>query len=364
MPVSLHHVATAVPDTAYPQDAALEVMTAWVGGERRTDRLLQRIYRHSGIDTRHSVVRDFVPGDAGGLFVDPTTGAFRVPSTGERNARYVREAEPLFLRAGRCALEGSGFRPEDVSHVITVSCTGFVAPGPDLALQQGLRLPNGVERYHLGFMGCYAAFPALRMARAFCRADPDAVVLVVSAELCSLHLQPSREPDALVAASVFADGAAGAVVSARAPRGPALVLEAFAGAVASEGASDMAWVIGDTGFDMTLSSYVPRIVGARAAEVVDPLLRAAGLSRPEVRRWAVHPGGRAILERVSEGLELADDAVEDARAVLARYGNMSSATVLFVLERLLRAGGPEGEPLVAMAFGPGLTVEAGLLRRP
>ncbi len=364
MPVSLHHIATAVPETAYDQAAALEVMTAWVGGERRTDRLLQRIYRHSGIDTRHSVVPDFEPGHPGGLYRDPGDGGFRSPGTAERNARYVEAAEGLFLRSGRRALEGAGFAPADVSHVITVSCTGFYAPGPDLALVRELGMRPSTERYHLGFMGCYAAFPALRMARAFCLADPSAVVLIASVELCSLHLQPSREPDSLVAASVFADGAAAAVVSARPPRGPALALERLAGTVAPEGAGDMAWIIGDTGFDMVLSSYVPRIVGGRAAEVVDPLLAAAGVDRDAVRHWAVHPGGRAILDRVVDGLGLPPDAVSDARAVLARYGNMSSATVLFVLARVLARPGAAGEPVVAMAFGPGLTIEAAVLRRP
>ena len=362
MSAYLHGVASAVPEMAYDQTVARDVMKAWVGGDRRTDRLLDRIYQHSGIDTRHSVVSDFAPGGAGGFYLDAASGAFRSPGTAERNAVYAREALALFPRVARRALErADGLDAADVTHVITVSCTGFVAPGPDLAVVRELGLAPSTERYHLGFMGCYAAFPALRMAEAFCRADPDAVVLVAAVELCSLHLQPSCEVDALVAGSVFADGGAATVVSARRPEAGGLRLERFSSGVAPEGADAMAWTIGDTGFEMVLSSYVPRIVGARAQEAVEPLLRAAGVRREDVRRWAVHPGGRAILDRVESGLALPPAALDASRAVLARYGNMSSATVLFVLQRILEDGLEPGEPVVAMAFGPGLTVDAGVL---
>ncbi len=354
-------------------------MQAWIGGDRRTDRLLHRIYGHSGIERRHSVLEDFVgsadaaPSAAGawtlapvqrggGFFVDDA-GGFRDPGTAERNERYRQEAGPLFAAAARRALDGAdGFGPQDVTHLVTVSCTGFYAPGPDLDVVQALGLSPGTERYHLGFMGCYAAFPALRMARAFCLADPDAVVLVASVELCTLHLQPSRDVDAVVAASVFADGAAAAVVSARTPGGPALRLDAFVDDVAPEGASDMAWTIGDHGFEMVLSSYVPSIVGEKASGALRPLLERSGTDLADVRRWAVHPGGRAILDKLASGLELEPGALASSRRVLAEYGNMSSATILFVLADLLREPAPADEPIVAMAFGPGLTIATGLFR--
>jgi predicted naringenin-chalcone synthase len=372
MAVHLHHLATAVPPASYPQAAARDVMKAWIGGDRRTDLLLQRIYARSGIERRHSVVEDFLgalpddevpaPRRGGGFYVDDA-GGFRDPGTAERNARYREEAGPLFVDVARRTLDGAeGFSARDVTHVITVSCTGFYAPGPDLDVVRGLGLRPGVERYHVGFMGCYAAFPALRMARAFCRAEPDAVVLVVAVELCTLHLQPSRDDDALIAASVFADGGAGALVSARPPRGPALTLESFADGLAPEGASDMAWTIGDHGFEMVLSAYVPQVVGEKAGAALQPLLDGTGTRRDEVRRWAVHPGGRAILDRLEEGLALPSDALAASRSVLARYGNMSSATVLFVLAEMMAEPAPPGEPIVAMAFGPGLTVASGLLR--
>lgn len=388
MPVHLHHVATVVPSASYSQAAAGEVMRRWVGGDRRTDLLLRRIYGNSGIARRQSVLEDFLDGpgreaahaaevptdedgaaraarlpaqQAGGGFYIDDAGGFRDPTTAERNARYRAEAGPLFIEAARRALDGvDGIDRSDVTHLVTVSCTGFYAPGPDLDVVHGLGLAATTERYHVGFMGCYAAFPALRMARAFCQADPNAVVLVVATELCTLHLQPSREVDPIVAASVFADGAAAAVVSSRPPTGPALRMERFVDGLAPEGASDMAWTIGDHGFEMVLSSYVPKVVGEKSHEALGPLLADSGATIDDVARWAVHPGGRAILDRLAEGLDLPESALAASRSVLRRYGNMSSATVLFVLAELMAEPGLPDEPIVAMAFGPGLTVASGL----
>lgn len=388
MAVHLHHVATVVPSASYPQAAAGDVMRRWIGGDRRTDLLLSRIYAHSAIDRRQSVLEDFLDDDGrrtarssevpaeddgaaraarlppqragGGFFVDDA-GGFRSPGTAERNARYREEAGPLFAEAGRRALADLGdVDADEITHVITVSCTGFYAPGPDLDVVHALGLKSTTERYHVGFMGCYAAFPALRMAHAFCRADPDAVVLIIATELCSLHLQPERAVDPIVAASVFADGAAAAVVSSRPPNGPALRMERFVDGLAPEGASDMAWTIGDHGFEMVLSSYVPKVVGEKAHAALTPLLDGSGVALEDVRRWAVHPGGRAILDRLEEGLALPPEALTASRSVLRRYGNMSSATVLFVLAEFMAQPSADEEPLVAMAFGPGLTVASGL----
>lgn len=365
MPPYLHRIATAVPAAAYRQESARAVMKAWIGGDRRTDLLLSRVYGHSGIDVRHSVVGDFAPGadsGQGGLYVDDA-GGFRNPGTAERNERYRAEAGPLFVRAADAVLAGQDrFDASEITHLVTVSCTGFYAPGPDLEIVRALGLRPGVERYHLGFMGCYAAFPALNLARTFCRADPNAVVLVVAAELCTLHLQPETGVDAIIAASVFADGAAAALVSGLEPAGPSLSLEGFADAVAPGGSDEMAWTIGDTGFEMVLSSYVPDIVGAETARALEPLLRESGMSTSDVSRWAVHPGGRAILDRVEEALNLQPRGLTQSREVLRDYGNMSSATVLFVLERMLAEERAPGEAVAGLAFGPGLTIASGLFR--
>jgi predicted naringenin-chalcone synthase len=284
------------------------------------------------------------------------------PSTGVRNQVYRAEAPALFAAAATDALERAGVAASEVTHVVTVSCTGFFAPGPDFLLVRDLGIPPTAERSHLGFMGCAAAIPALRTAAQICAARPDAVVLVVCAELCSLHLRASSDPDQIVASAVFADGAAAAVVSTT-PRlpGPVFELDGFATAVTADGESDMDWTIGDEGFRMVLTAEVPRIVGREIRDAV----AAAGAPDPaEVLAWAVHPGGRSILDRVQSGLALADAALAPSREVLRAHGNMSSATVLFILQRLLADPAlPDGAPAMAIAFGPGLTVETARLTR-
>lgn len=367
VPAFLTNIETATPAYAYDQASVQQTMATWTNADRRTSRLLGRIYPNSGIKTRHSVVPDFKAledpnSPTSGLFVTED-GQFKNPSTGERNDRYKHEASALFVEAGRNALGASGFKASDVTHVVTVSCTGFYAPGPDLDVVLGLDLPKDTERYHLGFMGCYAAFPAMRMAKSFCDVNENAVVLVVAVELCTLHLQPKQDTDSVISASVFADGAAGAVISGRKPAAGGLEMKAFKDALAPEGASDMAWTIGNTGFDMVLSAYVPAIVGEKAEAALKPLLDAVGGDLDSVDRWAVHPGGRAILDKVETGLGLDPDALNVSREVLAENGNLSSVTILHVLKRVLEDGGTPGERTAALAFGPGLTVATGLFER-
>jgi len=385
MTVKIVGLGTALPPYAYAQPHVGEVMRRWIGGERRIDRTLARVYAHSGIATRHSVLPDFMAGAEPGLFGDVAAGAFARPTTAQRNDRYGLEAPALLERAARRALAAApAGLAERVTHVVTVSCTGFQAPGVDDHLVRSLGLAGSTERYHLGFMGCYAAFPALRMARAFCLADPGAVVLVAAVELCTLHLDPDHEVDSILSTSVFADGAAAALVTARDVAGDgahaALEIVASATTLTTEGRSDMAWTIGDHGFDMVLTSYVPRVLEAEAAAAVAPLLATGGVALGDVDAWAVHPGGRAILDKVEAGLGLGGDAMAASRAILAEAGNMSSASVLFVLQRLLggrcedapaaaKVDAPAAAPaalgaglVAALAFGPGLTVDAALLR--
>lgn len=373
MPVFLHAVASAVPETAYPQSVIRDVIRAQPELGRLGQRLTTSIFNASGIDQRHSVVRDFLGAAEGtsGLFYDPGTGRMLTPTTGARNDFYVPHATELFVRAARAALAAAPhLSAADVTHVVTVSCTGFFAPGPDYALVRALGLPASTHRFHVGFMGCYAAFPALKMAQAFCKADPDAVVLVVCAELCTIHMHPAGDPDTLIANSVFADGAAAALVAARRPAAgtPALRLDRFETTLTPPGVgeADMAWTVGDQGYDMVLSTYVPDIIESHIGEALAPLLgqlRGPGdAAHHGVERWAVHPGGRAILDKVQGSLGLSDEQIRPSREVLRQYGNMSSATVLFILGDLLRSSG-DGERLCAVAFGPGLTVESALMTR-
>ncbi|MBS1907420.1 MAG: type III polyketide synthase [Actinobacteria bacterium] len=372
-PAVLRSLRTMVPDTVLHQDEVRDVFAAQPGLSRLARRIVTASFDGSGIDTRRTVLEELTRAgaDAPPVFFDRATGELLSPGTGVRNEVYTREAGRLFVAAARAALDADPeIGPDDITHVITVSCTGFHAPGPEYEIVRALGLPDAVQRYHLGFMGCYASMPALRAAAQFCAADPDAVVLVVSVELCTLHLRSSEDPDVIVASSLFADGAAAGLVTARpCPSGvPGLRLDRFHTALAPQGEKDMAWTIGDHGFEMVLSTAVPQIIGETIVEALRPLY-AGELADPfqdgrigeAVRHWAIHPGGRSILDRVQDRLSLSDTQLHPARETLRVHGNMSSATILFVLQRILGEGARHGERVSAMAFGPGLTAESALM---
>ncbi len=372
----LRSVQTLVPDTVLVQDEVRDVFAAQPGIGRLAQRIVGASFNGSGIDTRHTVIDELSVHGASGdpVFFDRTTRTLLSPGTRARNDLYAQEARRLFVEVARRAIAADAqIEAADITHVVTVSCTGFHAPGPDYEIVRELGLADGVQRFHLGFMGCYAAMPALRAASQFCAADPEAVVLVVSVELCTLHLRSSEDPDTIVASSLFADGAAAAIVTGRdlPNRSPGLRLDGFHTAIAAEGEEDMAWTIGDNGFEMILSTAVPQIIGETIIPAIRPLYsgeRALSADYEEgrigetVAHWAVHPGGRSILDRVQERLGLSDAQLRPAREVLRMNGNMSSATVLFVLKRILEQEGARGgERVTAMAFGPGLTAESALM---
>jgi alkylresorcinol/alkylpyrone synthase len=367
MAASILSIGTAVPPARVSQTAARDVFASQPGLSRIAQRLIHAAFDASAIESRNTVLSDlvaFAAGDdavtSGGMSLAGADGLILAPSTGERNDAYIRLAPVLFAAAATQALAEAGVAPDEVTHVVTVSCTGMFAPGPDFRLVKDLGLSAGVERYHIGFMGCAAALPGLRAAARICAAQPDAIVLVAAAELCTLHIRSSEDPQQIVAASVFADGAGAAIVSAQ-PRGsgPRLELDRFGTVLTSEGESEMVWTIGDEGFDMVLTAEVPRIIGREIREAVGAFL---GPDEPDI--WAVHPGGRSVLDRVETGLSLDPDALATSRAILRRHGNMSSATILFILRELLHdETAVDGEIVAALAFGPGLTVESALLTR-
>lgn len=363
MKAYIHHIETLVPRHGYAQNFIGEKMAAYLGDPAHA-RITRHVFRRSGIERRYSVLPDFAPGAVPRLYRDDPEGRLVEPTTGERNRIFIEEANQLSVEVARRALQASDrFAPADITHVVTVSCTGFYNPGPDFRIVNELGLSPATERYHLGFMGCYAAFPALRMAQQFCLAQPEAVVLVVCLELCTLHLQVHPTSDSILANAIFADGVAAAIVSARPPSGrrPVLAIDQFMTALLPEAGREMAWEIGDHGFNLVLSSYVPDIIGANVGPIVEDLLGGRRCARGDVDLWAVHPGGKAILDKVESFLELRPEQLADSRAVLRDYGNMSSATVLFVLRRMLQGDVGRKQNICAMAFGPGLVVETGLL---
>lgn len=378
MPVVLRALETSVPPTVLYQDQVRDVFAAQSGLGRLAQRIVATSFNVSGIETRHTVIEELTlknqPATQEPSFFDYDTGALLLPGTKLRNELYAEQATILFVEAARKAIEACGdIEAADVTHVITVSCTGFYAPGPDYMLVRELDLAPDTERYHLGFMGCYAAMPALRLARQLCQADADAVVLVVSAELCTLHLRSSDDQDTIVASSLFADGAAAGIVTRREPTNGerALTLDHFESTITPVGETEMAWKIGDHGFEMVLSTYVPHIIEEHITGALEPLFAiddaltnalSTGESGKAIAHWAIHPGGRSILDKVEARLELSESQLAPARQTLRDFGNMSSATVLFVLKHILeKSRATNGERVVALAFGPGLTVETGLM---
>lgn len=372
MVATLKSLEVVVPNTVLFQDEVRDVFAAQPGLSPLAQRLIGAAFNSSGIEHRYSAVDEmsFSTEVSDPDFFDAETKTILNPSTGTRNQVYIREASRLYVRAATAALTAcEGINVDDVTHVITVSCTGFFSPGPDYRIVRELGLSPSVRRYHLGFMGCYAAFPALRLAQTICEADPDASVLVVTAELCSLHVRVSDDPDTILGSSLFGDGAAAAVITARdVGSGPALQLDHFETILTPVGEEAMAWNIGDNGFEMVLGTYVPKIIDAHIIGALDPLLARdpslAGRTYREIEHWAIHPGGRSILDKVEAKLELAEEQLVPSRTTLRDYGNMSSATVMFVLKQILEQPSPvSGERVCAMAFGPGLTVETALLTK-
>lgn len=364
MPAYIQNIATVVPERSYEQKFLRDRMKEYISDKEITQRIIHRIYSKSGINKRHTVIPDFnANGDP--RFFFQKDGTLSVPTTGARNELYTQKAKKLFVETARQVIdENPSTNRSDITHVITVSCTGFFAPEPAFEIIQQLDLSPNTQRYHLGFMGCFAAFPAMKMAKAFCESQPDANVLIVCLELCSIHLQPSELSDNLISASVFADGSAGMIISTNKTNTPSFELQHFSTAIAPKSEKDMAWTIGDTGFDMVLSSYVPDIIESNLAQSVEPLFSDYQMAADQIQHWALHPGGRAILDKIQQSFKLVDKQLAPSRKVLADYGNMSSATILFVLAELLKQPAQNAhEPVLAMAFGPGLTIESGLLQK-
>ncbi|WP_372423999.1 type III polyketide synthase [Salinarimonas chemoclinalis] len=316
--------------------------------------LFRRMAARSGIARRRS---SLAPATVGGPAID-TEGFYvrgRFPGTGARMRRYAETAPALAEAAVRDLAERMPLGA--VTHLVLASCTGFCAPGVDQRLVDRLGLDPDVERVVLGFMGCAAAVNALKTARHIVRSEPDARVLVVCVELCTLHLQDVDDLETMLSAMLFADGAAAALVSAE-PRG--FALGGFRAVTIPATADRITWDVADTGFLMHLSGAVPAAIeGALARERMrnDAGGVLAGTPADAIALWAVHPGGRTVLDAVAAGLDLPEAALAPARAVLRENGNMSSPTVLFVLADLLARPGPPGEPGIGMAFGPGMVAE-------
>ncbi len=358
MPMILAGIGTALPPHGVSQSDAAAITRRFSCETADQERLFQTFYRRAGVENRHCVVLDSSDGDLAQRqsFYDTVP-----PTTLDRMRKYEQEAPRLALAASKSALEDAGLVPGRVTHLITVSCTGFSAPGFDISLIKQLNLSREVSRTHVGFMGCHGVLNALRAGKAYVEADPAARVLICAVELCSLHHHYGWDTGQIVANALFADGAAAVVGAASAPNLTQTPLQlVMSGSVLIDDSEDaMSWRIGDHGFVMTLSSKVPDLIGGHLRAWIESWLMRQGMTLGDVGSWAVHPGGPRILSAVIEGLGLSRSALAVSQAILADQGNMSSATILFILDRLRRAQVPR--PCVVLGFGPGLAVEAALL---
>ena len=360
--VSLLGIGTAVPPSMRQADVTT-IAEAFACEDDRQRAWLRRVFLRSGVETRGSVLIQSEAtniADMQAFYPAPQDMSYRGPTTAERMERYASEAPALAATAAQRALKEANQDADAITHLITVSCTGFVAPGLDVSMIQRLLLRPDVNRQHIGFMGCHAAFNALGAARAIVRADPSARVLICCVELCSLHFAYGWSPGKLVANALFGDGAAAAVVGEGLSETENWELRDTASLLLPDSLDAMTWRIGNHGFEMTLSPELPAIVEARLRQWCEEWLGRSGLSIADIQRWAIHPGGPKILTASAAALGIGEESLGYSREVLAEQGNMSSTTILFVLNAMARdADGP----CVALGFGPGLMMEGMLLDR-
>ena len=362
MPLSIHGLGTAIPEQTVNQTEST-ALSEWVSADNaERASLVRRIQRRSQVQTRGSVL---LTGDAKQAIHQrlPFYGVDS-PSTATRMEAFRLHATSLALKASKHALAEAQISANRITHLITISCTGFHAPGVDFDLIDQLQLPLNIQRTHVGFMGCHAALNGLRVAHAFIEADPKAVVLLCAVELCSLHLQYGWNPEQVVANTLFADGAAALIatrseINNKEPISAGLSLQASGSTVIPETRDLMHWQIGNQGFSMGLSPKVPKEIAKTLQPWLSEWLNERGTDLNSIQHWAIHPGGPRILQACADALSLSENQLAVSRHVLSHYGNMSSATVLFVLEHM-KQHHCHG-PCVALAFGPGLCAEVALM---
>jgi predicted naringenin-chalcone synthase len=359
----LVHISTASPPYVVQQHRAAEELKRRMGERPAVARMIDAAASRSGIETRHIVVPDAEPSVGTRFYpVDPTAPS---PGTKQRMMLYKEWANKLSVAAVTEVLQSTGFAPSAIDRLITVSCTGFSAPNFDYHLLTTLGLSPNIQRTHIGFMGCAASLVGFTsvLESLSIGSQEHRTTLLVSVELCSLHLQTEPTRDNILANMIFADGC-GAALFSTAPgvAAKARLVRTFSH-IFPASAHFMGWEIGDTGFEMMLSSQLPEIIAQQAVPAARQIIQQMGFEPAGIRHWALHPGGRAIIDALQTGLQLTDEQTEPSRAVLRRYGNMSSASILFVLKELFsRARLQPDEWLCAIAFGPGLSMEMAFLK--
>jgi predicted naringenin-chalcone synthase len=318
-------------------------------------RKMRFLYQHSGIKQRYSVIADYSKPVQDWKFYPQTENLEPFPSLEQRMAIYNKQAPLLSVDAIRDCLNHTHDHKK-VSHLITVSCTGMSAPGLDLQIVELMDFEKTIFRTSVNFMGCYAAIHAFKIADAICRSDDKAQVLIVCTELCTLHFQREATMDNIASSLLFGDGSAAALITADDNGERGLYFDHFYSEIVAKGKRDMAWELSSNGFLMTLSGYIPELIQEDFAPVVDRATKNVQGEERDVTDWCIHPGGKRVLEAVHKCLKLDDDQLRYSYEVLNEFGNMSSATILFVLKRMMQQK-KEMKKILGAAFGPGLTIE-------
>ncbi|MBC7383465.1 MAG: type III polyketide synthase [Bacteroidia bacterium] len=350
----LYNIACCLPDFKMAQRDLATYMSALYSISDKDKDKIRIMYERSGIDYRFSCLPDFDPAAKNKLFTDTTSE----PGMSDRMNIYFKEAVPLAKRTAEQSKKN-----EVVTHLISVSCTGMAAPGLDLLLVKALGLNPTLERTSVNFMGCYALFHALKMADHICKSTSNAKVLIVSVELCTLHFQKTYSSDQVAANLLFGDGASACIVSAEKPVNEKyFCINRFYSEIIEKGENDMTWRLSETGFLMTLSAYIPALIEAGIGAITKKALQQLKVQQNAIEHWAIHPGGRRILDNIQKELKLPQHALKDSYKVLKEVGNLSSATLLFVLNQIINSENYNPiQPVFAAGFGPGLTVETMLM---
>lgn len=333
----------------------LSFMQTVYAGNEVDKRKMRFLYQQSGISYRYSVLPDYSRQTNEWKFYPQTENLEPFPSLEQRMAVYNKQAPLLSVDAIRDCLHNVAHH-HDVTHLITVSCTGMSAPGLDLQIMDLMDFKKNIFRTSINFMGCYAAIHALKIANAICTSEPNAKVLVVCTELCTLHFQREATLDNITSSLLFGDGCAAALVSAHSFDKEGVEISGFYSEIIPKGKRDMAWELSSSGFLMTLSGYVPELIEEDFSAIVNRSLKSANITSSSIDYWCIHPGGKRILEAIEKSMGLSKESLAECYDVLNKYGNMSSATILFVLKQILSSRQKE-KTIFASAFGPGLTVE-------
>jgi predicted naringenin-chalcone synthase len=361
MTVSILALATAVPIHVYEQDTIVNKYIDIFSISGQKAQQVHRIYKHSAIQKRHSIIGDFNKPREEWEFWGSNYPKI-IPGMSSRNLRYKEEAPKLAFEASKKALEQWGGNLSEITHLIFVSCTGMITPGVEYLIMQKLGLSSKVNRLGINFMGCFGAFKGLSVARAFALENPQHRILLVCTELCSLHLQADLDEDTIIGHSIFADGSAAVIIGAQPQTTETSLWEILRTHCCGvqNTLDQMSWEASDRGFLMRLSPRVPVFLARHIKAFVEEFLPPdLSFSHSD---WAIHPGGKSILQAIEKTLGLTPDQTQSSWNILANYGNMSSATFLFVLEHLAQQ--PRRPWAVGLAFGPGLSVEGLLLRLP